>query len=179
MSIWMIVAQTLGISAMIAAVVSMQCRSNRKFFMLQELSGILFTVSFVFMGAWEGALMNFFGTVRPELLRREKLFKSKWVLAVLMVFLALCICVTALITDKKWYLLFTVAIAQLVGTFFMWTQNGRNIRLAQLLFVSPLWILYNLLLPVPSIGGVMTELINITSVIVVLIRYRKQGFSER
>lgn len=174
----MMIAQAIGIAAMIMAVISMQCRSNKKFFLFQEISGALFTAGFILMGAWEGALMNLYGTVRPEFLRRQNLARTKWVLAVLIVLLAVCTVITALKTDRELYLLGIVSLAQLLGTVFMWQQNGRNIRLCQLFAVSPLWIIYNLLLPVPSIGGLITELINMTSVIVVLIRFRKNGFSE-
>ena len=57
-----------------------------------------------------------------------------------------------------------------------YTYYGRSIRWGQLLAVSPLWIIYNLLLPVPSIGGILTEVINIVSVCLALYRYRKSGF---
>ena len=82
-------------------------------------------------------------------------------------------------SDEKWYLVLAVFIAQAGGTCFMATQNGKLIRLGQLFVVSPLWLTYNFLLPVPSLGGVICELINIVSTLVALFRYRKIGFTER
>lgn len=175
----MVIAQVLGITAMILTIVSMQCRSNRNFFICQELAGIFFLVSFCMLGAWSGALMNFFGIIRPELLRHEKIAKSKFTLSALILLLIGCALAGILIFNEKWYLILTVFAAQLGGTYFMWTQSGKNIRLCQLFIVSPLWLIYNFLLSVPSIGGVLNEAINIISSIVALYRYRKIGFTER
>lgn len=178
MDISTVAAQTLGVSGMIMAVVSMQCRSNRKFFICQEISGALFAFSFFLFGAWGGALMDTFGIIRPEILRHQNGKRSKRVLAVLIAVLALCFAVMAMLSDEKWYLLLLVGFAQLAGTVVMWTQNGKSIRMCQLFVVSPLWMAYNFLLPVISIGGVTTELINIVSVIIALYRCRKSGFTE-
>ena len=57
--------------------------------------------------------------------------------------------------------------------------DGKIIRIGQASVVSPLWMTYNLIIPVPSIGGVLTESINIASVIISLYRYRKTGFTQR
>lgn len=164
---------------MTITVLSMQCRSNRNFFICQELAEVLFMVSFAMLGAWGGAVMNLFGVIRPELLRRENIAKSKITLIGLLFFLILCSLAVVIIFNEKVYLCLLVLIAQSAGTFFMWTRNGRNIRLCQLFIVSPLWLMYNSLIPIPSIGGILTELINIVSVALALIRFRKIGFVER
>jgi len=177
MNCWTVIAQVLGLLAMGTTVVSMQCRSNSKFFLFQEISGVLFAVSFSILGAWGGTLMNIFGIVRPELLRHKKFARSKLILCILLLLLALCIAALVFFTDEKYYLLLIVTAAQLIGTCVMWSQNGRSIRWGQLLAVSPLWIIYNILLPVPSIGGILTEMINIVSVCLALYRYRKSGFT--
>lgn len=173
-----IIAQIIGIAAMMMNVFSLQCRSNQNFFRCQTAGGVLFTISFIMLGAWSGAMMNVYGILRPELLRREKIAASKWVLPAL---LALLICFSVALLffpDEKWYLVLTVFTAQTAGTCFMWSQNGKLIRLGQLFLVSPLWLTYNFLLPVPSIGGVIAEMINILSVLIALFRYRKIGFTK-
>ena len=176
---FILTAQSLGIVAMILTVLSMQCRSNKNLFLFQEISGVFFAVSFFMLGAWSGALMNLYGTIRPELLRREKIAQSKWVLILLFGMLFLISLTVLLLLKEKWYLVLLVTIAQGFGTFFMWKQNGKNIRLVQLYAVSPLWITYNCLIPVPSVGGILTELINIASVLLSLFRYRKVGFTRK
>ena len=179
MNIVVFIAQALGIAAMILTVLSMQCRSNRNFFICQEIAGAVFLISFCMLGAWSGAVMNLFGIIRPELLRNEKIAKSKLTLSGLLLLVVLCGLAVFWVFKEKWYLVLIVSVAQIAGTYFMWTQNGRNIRFCQLFAVSPLWLAYNFLLPVPSIGGVLNELINIISTILALIRYRKIGFTEK
>ena len=123
--------------------------------------------------------MNLFGIIRPELLRREKIASAKSTLVLLLIMLLIFSLITTAIFAEKWYLSMIVAVAQTAGTYFMWTQNGKNIRLCQLFIVSPLWLTYNFLLPIPNIGGIMTEIINIISVLTALFRYRKTGFTKR
>ena len=178
MEVITVAAQILGIAGMALTVGSMQCRSNRNFFLCQEIAGGLFALSFIMLGAWSGALMNFFGIVRPELLRRKTLGKSVWTLTGLLFLLALCAAIVIFVFHEKWYLILLVAVAQTAGTYAMWTQKGKNMRLCQLYVVSPLWLTYNFLLPVPSIGGVLNELISMGSSILALFRYRKNGFIE-
>jgi hypothetical protein len=60
----------------------------------------------------------------------------------------------------------------------MWTRNGKTIRVSQLAVVSPLWLLYDLLIPTPSLGGILCEVFNIVSVIVSFVRFRKTGFDK-
>ena len=179
MDIFTIIAQSIGVAAMILTILSMQCRSNKNLFLCLEAGGLLFSVSFFMMGAWSGAVMNVFGLIRPELLRHEKIAKSKYALLFLVLFLAACTLVVAQISDEKWYFILMVAVAQLVGTVVMWMRNGKTIRLCQLFIISPLWLAYDALIPTPSIGGILTEIINICSVCLALYRYRKIGFTER
>ena len=97
-----------------------------------------------------------------------------------LIFLQTVICAAVLLyTPEKWYYLIFSAVAQYGGTFSMWSQNGKWIRWCQLLVVSPLWIVYNSIIPIPSIGGIMTEMFCIISVLIALFRYRKIGFTER
>ena len=179
MSTLIIAAQITGISAAVLTIVSMQFRSNRTLFICQEISGFMLSAAFFMLGAWAGALMELFGAIRPAILLRENIAKSKYTLGGLLIFLLICSAIAVFIFGEKWYLITIVAAAQTAGTVCMWLGNGKIIRAGQLLAVSPLWIVYNLLLPVPSIGGILTEAICIVSCITALYRYRKIGFTER
>ena len=179
MDIIVAIAQIVSITAMVLNILSMQCRSNRKFFICQETAGLLFSASFFMLGAWGGALMDFFGIIRPELLRHEKIAKSKYTLLLLIFLLAICTLAVFFLSEERWYFILMVSAAQLAGTLGMWTRNGKTIRLCQLLIVSPLWLIYDILIPTPSIGGILTEIFNMSSVYIALYRYRKIGFTER
>jgi hypothetical protein len=60
----------------------------------------------------------------------------------------------------------------------MWTRDGKKIRISQMAVVSPFWLLYDLLIPVPSIGGILCEVFNMASVIISFIRFKKTGFDK-
>ena len=67
-------------------------------------------------------------------------------------------------------------VAQLIGTFAMWSQNGKTIRVLQLAAVSPLWLIHNVF--VFSIGGIICEVFNLGSIIVSIIRFGIDGFEK-
>lgn len=174
-----IIGQIFGIAGMLMTIFSMQCRSNQNFFRCQTAGGVLFTLSFILFGAWTGALMNVFSVIRPELLRREKIAASKWTLPGLLTLLLIISLILVFVFEEKILMVSIIFIAQTAGTCTMATQNGKIIRLGQLYVVSPLWLTYNLLMPVPTIGGIITETFNIISVLTALFRYRKIGFTQK
>lgn len=178
MSIVTIIAQILSICGMACAILSMQCRSTNKFFIVQGTAGMLFTISFIMLNAWAGAIMNVFSLVRACILNNPKVAGLKLTLSLLIVALILCSVALLTVFNEKWYLVLIVFIAQMAANFVMWSQSGKLIRYVQLAVMSPLWLLYNCIIPIPSLGGILTETFSIVSVIVSLIRYRKIGFTK-
>ena len=65
-------------------------------------------------------------------------------------------------------------IIQLLETCTLWTRNGKIIRMAQICAISPVWLINNIL--TGSIGGVVTEVFGIGSVILSFLRYGMDGF---
>ncbi|MBR7127802.1 MAG: YgjV family protein [Lentisphaeria bacterium] len=177
MSIVTIIAQLLGIGGMTCAILSMQCRSNRNYFLLQGGSALLFCISFIMLNAWSGTFMNIFVIVRSLCLNNRKIATSKLTLSFLM-FVLFLILMVLVYFQEKWYLLIIVFTAQILGTCAMWSQNGKLIRYAQIGVISPLWLVYNCVIPIPNLGGILTETLNIISVAIALFRYRKIGFTE-
>ena len=100
----------------------------------------------------------------------KKMHKLPWLVAIQAVYIAATVLTY---TD-----IFSVValIAQIVGTFAMWSQSGKTIRFLQLFCVSPLWLIHNIF--VFSIGGVVCEVFNIVSIIVSLIRFGIKGFEK-
>ena len=69
-----------------------------------------------------------------------------------------------------------VTAAQLVGTYAMWDRNGKKLRILQFFVVSPCWLTHNIV--AFSIGGIITEAVNLGSVIVSVLRFGINGFVE-
>ncbi len=170
-------AQIIGILGMAAAVVSYQCKTNRNYFIWQGLSGFCFSIQFVMIGAWAGLAFNVYNIVRA-IVNQTRFSRSVPCIVALELLVVGAASLSVFVFQETWWLVLLAFVAQAAGTFAMWTKNGKTIRISQLAVVSPLWLLYDLLIPTPSIGGILCEGFNIVSVIVSFVRFRKSGFDK-
>ena len=172
-----VIAQALGIFGMLAAMISYQCKTNKNYFIFQGLSGAFFSAQFILIGAWAGLIFNAYNIIRALA------YQSKKARSVACVISLECLVLTAALISifvfkEAWWLVSFTLIAQITGTFAMWTRDGKKIRVSQMAVVSPFWLLYDLLIPVPSIGGILCEVFNMTSVVISFIRFKKTGFDK-
>ena len=172
-----IIAQTLGILGMLAAMISYQCKKNKNYFIFQGLSGAFFSAQFILIGAWAGLIFNAYNIVRA-LAYQSKKAKSVVCVISLEILVVIAAAMSVLVFKEAWWLVSFTLIAQVTGTFAMWTRDGKKIRISQMAVVSPFWLLYDLLIPVPSIGGILCEVFNMTSVVISFIRFKKTGFDK-
>ncbi len=172
-----IFTQVLGLLGMSSAIISYQCKTNRNYFVFQGLCGLFFAMQFLLTGAWSGLLFNIFSMIRA-VVYQSKASRSKWSVILLETLIAIIALISFFAFKEAWWLVLFTLIGQGSGTFSMWTKNGKTIRLFQLILVSPFWLLYDALIPTPSIGGILCEVFNMVSVIVSFIRFRKTGFDK-
>ena len=172
-----IIAQGFGIVGMLFAFASFQAKRNTWFFILQALCGVMFAVNFGLIGAVSGMLFNLAGIARGFLFKDSD--RKLWKLTVVEVLFLACILVSLVFytTGALQVILSLVTYAALaVGTYVMWTGSGKNIRYIQLFFVSPAWLVYNVVNF--TIGGILCESFNMISAVVSFIRYGKDGFEK-
>ena len=172
-----IIAQTLGIFGMLCAMLSYQCKTNRNYFIWQGMSGVFFSAQFIMIGAWAGLVFNAYNIVRAIIYQSKK-SRSIFVIILLETLVVAATLTSIFVFKETWWLVLLTFIAQATGTFSMWTKNGKTIRIAQLAVVSPFWLLYDALIPTPSVGGILCEVFNMASVIVSFIRFKKTGFDK-
>ena len=172
-----IVAQALGILGMLAAMISYQCKTNKNYFIFQGLSGAFFSAQFILIGAWAGLIFNAYNIVRA-LAYQSKKARSVVCVISLEILVVIAAAMSVFVFKEAWWLVSFTLIAQITGTFAMWTRDGKKIRISQMAVVSPFWLLYDLLIPVPSIGGILCEVFNMASVIISFIRFKKTGFDK-
>lgn len=166
-----IIAQAIGIVGMVLSILSFQLKENKKFFTAQALSGTCFAVNFLLLGSITGAWLNFINIFRGWVFG----FSPKKARLPLAAVTAVLYVVATVLTYGGW-LSALVLIAQLVGTAVMCTDNGKIIRIAQLAFVSPAWLTHNIFSG--SVGAVLCEIFAISSTVISLIRFRKEGFTS-
>lgn len=172
-----ILAQIFGIIGMIIIISSFQFKDNKRFFIFQGLGSTFFFLNFIMIGAVAGALFNLTNLIRGLIFskNRHKLWKL--------------ILVNALYTGSFVFSHFTVwgnwfqillAFLPYAALFFMsicmWNGNGKHIRISQVAYMSPAWIVHNIFNL--SIGGLICETINMISSVIALIRYKKTGFID-
>ena len=172
-----IIAQVLGIFGMIAAMISYQCKKNKNYFIFQGLSGAFFSAQFILIGAWAGLIFNAYNIVRA-LAYQSKKARSVVCVISLEILVVIAAAMSVFVFKEAWWLVSFTLIAQITGTFAMWTRDGKKIRISQMAVVSPFWLVYDLLIPVPSIGGILCEVFNMASVMISFIRFKKTGFDK-
>lgn len=163
-------AQWLGVVAIILSFVGYQNKASKRIFLFQILTSFLWSVSLFLVGAYTGMVLNVLGLVRSMFLYRNdtrwgRSRVSMWAMTVLMV-------AGGVFSWQGWFsILPTIAMA--AGTPLLWTRRDKTVRAAQLGFISPLWLVHNYF--AGSVAGVITELLNMISVVITMIRVRKNA----
>ena len=166
-----IIAQAIGIVAMVICISSFQFKKNKHLFLVQGISSTLFFIHYLLLGQETGAFMNLLSILRSVCLNVKILRHRIFEFLLLIGFVAI-----AIVTYSNW-LTILILIAQLGGTIVYWQNNAKRIRIFQLSVSSPCWLIHNVLNF--SIGGIITEVFNIISTTVSMLRFRKSGFDQK
>ena len=75
------------------------------------------------------------------------------------------------------WLALLILSAQLVGTTVMFIGDPKTIRIAQIAYMSPAWMVNNVI--GFNLGGILCEAFNIISSIIAIIRFRKEWFQKK
>lgn len=169
-----VLIQGIGFVGVIFYIVSYQVKSNRGLYFCQILGSVSFTVQFILLGGIIGSLGLLITILRNFLLSRIEAWpwvKSKMVAAGIIV---LSTAATLCTWDGWLNLLPWLAVTG--STIGYWTNNARTIRLSNLICSSPCWLLYDI--AVGSIGGIVSELITLCSILVSIYRYGWKALGE-
>lgn len=161
-----LIAQLLGIGAMVFVILSMQCRKTSGVITMLLIGGCFFAINYLLLGSYAGAVMNLFSVFRSLYLLFDKRKAATEQLVVLLAVLTVCGAIGVYLDG--WVGLIPY-FAQVAGTIGIWLRNGAKLRLLQLTLCSPLWLVNNLI--VGSIGGIICEVFVISSVLVSIARY--------
>ena len=165
-----IIGQCASVIGMILTVASFQMKTRKQIILFQTMGSTFFLISYFLLGSKTGVYMNVAYLSRNIVFyfRKDREWaKSKvW----LYVFLAGSVAAGALGYRTPMDLL--PMFGACFATLAMYMQKENMLRLLNLA-ASPCWLVYNIALP--STGGILCEIFNIVSVLVGLIRYRKDG----
>lgn len=178
-----IVAQVVGIFAMLFNILSYQCKQQKGVIFMQLIGGLLFAVNFLMLGAAVGGILNIIAVLRAVLFMFEDKLKADrlpWLFA----FMALYILVYVMsftVFDKKptaynliIELLPVIGMSALSIGFRM--KDAANIRKWGLVS-SPSWLIYNI--AVGSVGAIICETLTLVSIFMGMARHDKKQTASK
>ena len=162
------IAQTLGWIAALLTFVSYQCKEHKKLIIIQTISTLSICISYLLLNAWSGMLLNVICIIRNLIIYRKdiKLFSySFWayVLAAIMGIMG--------VLSWQGPMSLLIIVALVVNTLFLYFPNVQHLR-KSILITSSLIAIYNIYYTVW--GGVLNEIIAISSAAIGLYRYRNK-----
>ncbi len=178
--------QIIGLFGLTCTVLSYQTKKPRNYCLLQGTSGAFFTASFLLLGSPTSAILNFLNVLRGGVFAAGKRLHKPPVLVSILALNTLATAGTLVYqyrnpTDGRQFapvLVFALLTwgAQIVTSFAMWSNDGRFIRTAQFLYVSPAWLANNIYFA--SVPGILCESFTMVSIVVSLIRFGWRGLAR-
>lgn len=158
------IGQIIGFVAMAIIVASYQQKSHKNILTFQMISGLLFTVHYIMLGAYTGAVMNLLGAVRSLVYSNRG---KKWSSSILW---PICFSIAFLISGiLTWDNVFSVfpLIAMLMSSVVLWIEQPKINRILSLP-TSSCWLIYNI--KTLSYPGIITEIFVLSSIVIGIIR---------
>lgn len=170
-----IVAQVVGIVAMVFNILSYQGKKQSTVITLQLFGASLFAVNFFMLGATIGGIMNIIAAVRAIVFVNKKRLRAEsiwWLIAFIILFLTAYV-LTFTVFGKAFTLINALiellpVIAMTVSTIGFRNGSAKAIRYWGLIG-SPSWLIYNIFNL--AIGAIICEVVSLISIIVGIIRY--------
>lgn len=166
MTLYNIITQLIGFIGLMFAFICFQQNDYKKIRIFQIIIGIFFTIHFFMLGAYTGCVLNFISLLRAIVYfykDDKKWASNKWWI---FVFLSAFVFSTMLTWKNIWDIL--PLIGCFVLTFVLYVDSAKFTRLA-IWPSSVVWIIYNFISG--SIAGLVTELFNLSSIIIGIIRH--------
>lgn len=169
-----IIAQAVGIVAMLFNVLSYQQKSSKGVIVMQLFGGALFTVSYFMLGAMVGALLNLLAVLRAVVYSNKEKFRADhkgWIYLFTLLF-GLSFVLTFTVFGKPFtlgaaLLEFLPVFAMFVVTIGFYVNKAAFIR-KMALISCPCWLIYNIFNL--AVGAMICDGISLVSAVVGIIR---------
>lgn len=158
------VGQIIGFIAMAIIVASYQQKSHKKILTFQMVSGLLFTVHYLLLGAYTGAVMNLLGAFRSLVYSNRS---KKWASSVVWpIGFSIAFLVSGILTWDNVFSVFPL-IGMLMSSVVLWIEQPKINRILSIP-TSSCWLIYNI--KTVSYPGIITEIFVLSSIIIGIIR---------
>lgn len=162
--------QITSIIGMILTIVSFQMKTRKQIILFQTVGSVFFLLSYFLLSSWSAVYLNIVFLTRNVVFYFSK--EKKWAQHKAWLIVLLCAVVAAGCIGFHSWLDVLPIIGSVFGTVAMYMKNENMLRLLKL-GDSPCWLIYNC--TIPSTGGIICEVFNMASIIIGLVRYKKDG----
>lgn len=166
-----IIAQVIGIVAVIIYVLSYQQKTRRGIILFNLVARTLFCVQYFLLGAFSGAVLEIAGAVSSAVAERKNVGIIAKCKVLFFTLTSLFVVFGGLIVYENFFSLLPI-FGVLLHTGALWLDEEKKIRIVSL-FGSPFWFIYNI--NSRAYGSAVGDTMAMISIIVAMIRYKKQN----
>ena len=175
MTVTEIIAQAIGIVAMVFNVLSYQCKNAKKVFLMKMVGSALFGINYFMLGATIGGVLNIVAVMRAIVYYNSEKLKSNHI--GYFIFFTIAYISSYVITFTLLGKPFTLynAVIELLPVIAMISLNigfkiGTSKAIRRFGFVaSPCWLTYNIVNV--AVGAIICEAISIVSIFIGMLRH--------
>lgn len=168
----------LSLLGMITTVFSFQMKEKKNLLIFQSIGTVFYLVSYIFADGGVAVLLNCVFLIRNLVfMNTDRLKKSVRYLSCALLCIG-CVAVfvrfvlTADLPTSEYFLSFLPVIGGVFGTVAAVNTNVNRLRMLKL-GDSSCWLVYNIRIGIGALGGIIGEILNISSIIIALLRFSK------
>ena len=172
-----IIAQIVGIFAMLFNILSYQCKQQKTVIAMQLVGGFLFAVNFLMLGALVGGILNVIAVLRAVLfLFKDKLKADRlpWLFGFVASYIAVYILNFTAFGKEPILFNFVIELLPVIGMTALnigfRLKRAADVRRCGLVS-SPAWLIYNIV--AGSWGAIACEIMTLISIFVGMLRHDK------
>lgn len=173
-----IIAQCIGIVAMLFNILSYQGKSQKSVITMQLFGASLFALNFLLLGATVGGLLNILGAVRAIVfLFKEKLKTDRlpWLIVFVSLYIAVYILNFTLFGKEVTLFNLIIEILPVIGMTALnigyRLEKAADVRRLGMIS-SPAWLIYNI--TAGSWGAIICETLTLISIFIGILRHDKK-----
>lgn len=173
-----IIAQCIGIVAMLFNILSYQSKSQKSVITMQLFGASLFALNFLLLGATVGGLLNILGAVRAIVfLFKEKLKTDRlpWLIVFVLLYIAVYILNFTLFGKEVTLFNLIIEILPVIGMTALnigyRLEKAADVRRLGMIS-SPAWLIYNI--TAGSWGAIICETLTLISIFIGILRHDKK-----
>jgi hypothetical protein len=173
-----IIAQCIGIVAMMFNILSYQGKNQKTVIALQLCGGALFSVNYLLLGAAVGGILNILATLRAIVFLFKKQLKADklpWLIGFLVSYITVYVLNFTLFGKEVTVYNLVIEILPVIGMVALnigfRLKDAADVRKCGLVS-SPAWLIYNI--TVGSWGAIICEILTLCSIFIGMFRHDKK-----